>query len=181
MEYFLLVLIGPMGLGSLYALRQEVGLEPGGIRSALKHLIDGELIRREDEGKRRRRDMTLTPDGFAVLANSWRSCLLMDVDSESVLRAASVAWVMDGPRTAAAYLYEVGKVRQEQAERMNCESEYLERSQKGPTSSYCWMRAALEAHRRKAEGEAFVSMSRSIEERFRNDASNATHSAATSE
>jgi hypothetical protein len=105
----------------------------------------------------------------------------MEVDSEAVLRAAFVSWVMDGPRAAAGYLYEVGKVRQEQAERMNCESEYLERSQKGPASSYRWMRAALEAHRRKAEGEAFVSMSRSIEERFRNDASNATHSAATSE
>ena len=40
MEFFNLVLIGRMRLGSLHALRQEVGLEPGGIRSALKHLVD---------------------------------------------------------------------------------------------------------------------------------------------
>lgn len=171
MEFFILALIGRLGLGSLYELKQEVGLQPGGIRSALKLLVDANLIVRADEGKRRRRDMALTQDGVSVLADSWRDCLLMEMDSESVLRAAFVAWMMEGPRSAAGYLRGVGKVRQEMAEPMNYESDYLERSQKGPASSYSWMRVSLEARRRHAEGDAFLSMSRSIEERFRNDAS----------
>jgi hypothetical protein len=172
MELFILALIGRMKLGSLYSLKQEVGLEPGGIRSALKHLIDGDLIKRADEGKRRRRDMALTSVGFDVLTGSWRNCLRVEGDSESVLRAAFVAWIMESPRAAAGYLHEVGEARQEMAEEMSWESEHLKRSQKGPASGYLWMRASLEAHRRKAESEAFLSMSRSIEERFKNDASN---------
>ena len=181
MEFFILALIGRMEFRSLYALKQEVGLEPGAIRSALKHLIDGDLITRADEGKRRRRDMALTQDGVDVLANSWRDCLLMEVEAEAVLRATFVAWMMDGPCAAARYLHQVAEVRQKMAERMNSESEHLERSQKGPASSYSWMRASLEAHRRRAETEAFLSMSRFIEESFSNDASNARQSAATPE
>ncbi len=173
MEYFILALIGRLELRSLYAIRQEVGLEPGGIRSALKHLVDGNLITRADEGKRRRRDMALTQVGTNVLASSWRDCLLMKVDAESVLRAAFVAWLMDGPRAAAGYLHSVGEMRQEEAKRMNYESDHLEHSKKGPASSFSWMRTSLEAHRRQAESEAFLSMSGSIEECFRNDASNA--------
>jgi len=167
MEFFILVLIARLELRSTYALRQEAGLEPGGIRSALKHLLDGNLITRADEGKRRRRDMTLTPVGFDVLAVSWRNCLRVEVDSESVLRAAFVAWIMDSARAAASYLHEVGEARREMAEKMSWESEHLKRSQKGPASGYSWMRASLEAHRRKAESEAFLSMSRSIEERIK--------------
>jgi hypothetical protein len=100
------------------------------------------------------------------------------MDSESVLRAAFVAWIMDSPRAAAGYLHEVGEARQEMAQQMSCESEHLKRSQKGPTSSYPWMHVSLKAYRRRAESEAFLSMSRSIEERFRNDASNTKQSAA---
>jgi hypothetical protein len=166
MEFFILALIGRIGLGSLYALKQEVGLEPGGIRSALKHLVAGNLITRADEGKRRRRDMALTQDGINVLANSWRDCLPMEVDAESVLRVAFVAWVMDGPLAAASYLRRIGESLLESAQEMEYESKHLERSQKGPTSSYAWMRVSLDAHRRQAESEAFSSMSRFIEEQF---------------
>jgi DNA-binding MarR family transcriptional regulator len=167
MEFFILALVGRMGLGSLYALKQEVGLEPGGIRSALKHLLDGNLIMRADEGKRRRRDMALTEEGVDVLRKSWMECVGEKGDAESLLRAAFVVWTMDGPRAAAGYLHRLGEARQEMAEEMEYESKRLERSQKGPLSSYSWMRASLEAHRRQTESEAFLSMSRSIEEQVK--------------
>ncbi len=166
MEFFILALIGMMKLTSLYAFREQAALEPGAIRSALDHLQRNELITRADPGRRRRRDLALTGAGRSVLENSWPNCLREDIDAEAVLRAAMVAWFMDRPAAAADYLYRVAGVREQRAQQMMNDAAHLERSQTGPLSSYAWMRTSLEAHRRSAEGEAFLLMSRSIKERL---------------
>ena len=88
MEFFILVLIGPMGLTSLYALKDQAGLEPGGIRAALTDLLNDELITRADPGRRRRRNLALTESGYGALQNRWKDCLHDHGDAESVLRSA---------------------------------------------------------------------------------------------
>jgi len=171
MEFFILALVGRVGLKSLYELRQQAGLEPGGIRSAMKTLETRELISRTDPGKRRRRDLTLTSAGSALLERSWPDCLREYPDSDAALRAAFVAWVMGSPVAAGLYLNDIGKSRREKAQQMKYEEEHLKRSQTGPLSSYAWMRISHEVHRRGAESEAFLAMSGFIEERFKPDAS----------
>lgn len=171
MEYFILALVGKVGLRSLYELRQEAFLEPGGIRSAIKALEDEKLLSRTAPGKRRRRELTLTPAGNAFLDHSWQSSLREYGDAEAVLRAALVAWLMDGPATAAAYLKQMGQSRLERAQRMRDVQEHVKCSKRELLSSYAWMRASLEAHRRSAESEAFLSMSGFIMEHFNNNAS----------
>jgi DNA-binding MarR family transcriptional regulator len=171
MEFFILALVGRVGLRSLYELRSQAGLEPGAIRSAMKTLETGELISRTDPGKRRRRDLTLTPEGSALLERFWQDCLREYSDAEAVLRAAFVAWVMASPAAAALYLNRIGRSRQEKMQQMRYEEEHSRRFQTGPLSSYAWMRISHEVHRRGAESEAFLSMSGFIEERSKLDAS----------
>ncbi|MGO8760050.1 MAG: hypothetical protein ACLQG3_18195 [Terracidiphilus sp.] len=173
MEFFILALVGRVGLRSLYELRQQAGLEPGGIRSAMGTLETGKLISRTDPGKRRRRDLTLTSAGSALLEQSWQRCLREYPDADAVLRAAFVALGMGSPAAAATYLNHMSQSRRERAQQMKYEEERLKRSNPGPLSSYAWMRISHEVHRRGAESEAFLSMSRFIEERFNNDAYNA--------
>lgn len=171
MEFFILALVGRIGLKSLYELRQNAGLEPGAIRSAMKTLESLRLVSRTVPGKRRRRELALTADGSDVLERSWQQCLRDYPDPEAVLRAAFVAWVMGSPAAAAAYLNHMGQSRRERAQQMKHEEEYLNRSKPEPLSGYAWMRASHEVHRRGAESEAFLLMSGFIEERFTPDAS----------
>jgi hypothetical protein len=166
MELFILVLIGRMGLTSLYAFKEEVGLEPGGIRAALARLQNDQMLTRADPGKRKRRDLALTEIGKAGLQNSWMDCLRDHGDAESVMRSAFVAWLMGSPAAAADYLNHIAEMRRRKALQMMNDAAHLEHFQTGPQSSYAWMRAAQEAHRRRAESEAFLSMSRSIRERL---------------
>lgn len=173
MEFFILALVGRVGLKSLYELRRDAGLEPGGISSAMKTLENGQLISRKDPGKRRRRDLTLTSAGSELLERFWQDCLREYPNTDAVLRAAFVAWVMAGPGAAASYLNRVSKSRREMTQLIKHEEENLKdlrRSQTGPLSGYAWMRISHEVHRRGAESEAFLSMSGFIEERFKLDA-----------
>ena len=181
MEFFILALVGRIGLKSLYELRQQAGLEPGGIRSAMKTLETGKLISRTDPGKRRRRDLTVTSAGDALLEHSWESCLRDYSDADAVLRAAFVAWMIGEPAAAAEYLNRIGQSRLQRAQEMKYEEEHLKRSKTGPLSSYAWMRISHEVHRRGAESEAFLSMSGFIEEQFSNDARNARQRGAISQ
>ena len=179
MEFFLLALIGRRKLTSLYSLRTQAALEAGAIRPALTRLERNEMITREDPGRRRRRALALTERGKSLLENSWPNCLREEIDAEAVLRAGMVAWLMDGPAAAADYLRRIAGVRGQKAQKMMNEAVHLERSQTEPLSSYAWMRASYEAHRRRAESEAFLSMSRSIEESFTSNGSKATQSTVT--
>ena len=170
MDCFILALIGKMNLTSLYAFRQEADLEPGAVRSPLKHLEERALITRAQPGARMRRDMALTEAGWRALEGSWKTCLREHADSESVLRAAWVASVMSHPEQAAAYLQEMGEKRQIEAHDTKTKAEHLERQTK--TSSlfeYRRMRTWTEACRRSAESQAFLSISRSLGERSERD------------
>jgi DNA-binding MarR family transcriptional regulator len=170
MDCFILALIGKMNLTSLYAFRQEAELEPGGIRSALKHLEERDLITRAEPGTRMRRDMALTEAGRTFLDDSWKMCLREYADSESVLRAAWVASVMSDLGQAAIYLQRMGEKRHMEASETRKKAEHLERKNK--TSSlfdYRWMRTWTEADQRGAESEAFLLISRSVWERSRKD------------
>jgi DNA-binding MarR family transcriptional regulator len=109
MGFFILALIGRMRLTSLYAFRQDAALEPGGIRSAMEHLEKKELITRTEPGRRKRRDLALTPAGREVVERYWTKCLRDFADAESVLRAACVVQIMDCPEYAAEYLKEPGR------------------------------------------------------------------------
>lgn len=171
--FFILALVGKIGLKSLYELRQQAFLEPGGISSAMKSLENEKLISRTAPGKRRRRDLTLTPAGTGLLNRAWQSCLREYADSDAVLRAAMVAWVMESAAAAASYLNHMGQARLEGVQRMKDGEESLKRSKREPLPSYAWMRSSLEAHRRGAEGAAFLSMSGFIMEHFKNNAINA--------
>lgn len=169
MGYFLLAVIEYAGLTSLYMLKEEAGLQPGGIRPAVTELERAGLISRAAPGKRRRRDLKLTDEGREVLRDSWKRCLDDHVDAESIVRSAMVGWFMEGPGFAAIYLEFAGSSRKEKAEAMIRDAEHLKRSQTGPMSSYRWMRLETEAHRRRAEGEVFLSISLSLKESFKTD------------
>ena len=166
MEYFILALVGKLELNSLYAFKEEAGLEPGGIRPAMSRLEKCGFLTRTEPKERRRRDLALTLTGFEVLNSSWTNSTRLHSDSESVIRSAFVAWLQGGPAAAADYLHYVGESRRESAKQKMNDANYLERSKPSPLSSYAWMRASHEANRRKADSEAFLSMSRSIRERF---------------
>lgn len=176
MEFFIMTLVGKLRLKSLYELRQQAGLEPGGIRSAMKTLENTKLISRADPGKRRRRDLALASAGKDFLERSWRGCMRDYADADAVLRAAFVAWVMDSSAHAAAYLDQIGQLRRERAQQMKHEQESLKRSQTGPLSSYAWMRLEIEAHRRRAESDALLSISLSLKEHFERNVNEKTES-----
>ncbi len=165
MEYFILALIGRMKLTSLYAFRQEAGLQPGGIRSALEHLEKRDFILRAEPGRRMRRDLALTRAGQEFLERSWTNCLREYADAESVMRSAMVSWLMDCQDHAAAYLQVMGDARRIKAIEAERKSEYFKQSQQDPLSSYAWMRISIESNRLKAESEAFFSFSRTLQQR----------------
>jgi DNA-binding PadR family transcriptional regulator len=162
MECFILALIGKLGLTSLYAFRKEAGLEPGGIRSALRHLEERGFISHAQPGRRMRRALALTAAGRAQLEHSWTRYLRERTDAETVLRTAFLAWVMDGPGHAAAYLRSTGDIGKGKAQETANQAEHLERRQKDALSGYAWMRTLLEAHRRNAESAAFSSIGESL-------------------
>ncbi|HUN83889.1 MAG TPA: hypothetical protein VMU48_05885 [Terracidiphilus sp.] len=169
MEFFILALIGRMGLASLYAFRQDAGLEPGGIGPAIRRLESLKLITRGEPARRRRRELALTPTGREFLEGRWTGCIRHYGDGESVLRSAGVALIMEGPKRAADYLDEMGATRRSESTELKMRQEYLDRSQKDALSTLEWMRICTEAHRRDAESKAFLSISQSLRERSRND------------
>lgn len=104
MPLFLLALVSRGGLNTLYALQQRAVLQPGGVQPVLRKLEKEGLLQRSAEGKRRRRVMKVTKEGEARLAAHWQSCLNNHPDVESVLRAATIALMMDERRIASNYL-----------------------------------------------------------------------------
>jgi DNA-binding PadR family transcriptional regulator len=106
MPFFLLALVSKGRLETLYGLQQHAALQPGGVQPVLRQLEDKGLLKRSEEGKRRRRVMSVTEEGKKMLAEHWQSCLVFHSDIESVLRAATVAMLMEQPHFAHGYLLE---------------------------------------------------------------------------
>ncbi len=163
MEFFILALIAKAGLRSLYDLQQRAGLQPGGIRPALRRLEQRELLVRAEAGSRRRRAMSLTSSGIALLNDSWRMIVEQDYpDIESVLRAATVAILMGHSHRAGEYLWSVGCDRERSAGARLVEADRIRKAGADELSVYLWMRTLCEAERRRAEGQALQQLGRSF-------------------
>jgi DNA-binding PadR family transcriptional regulator len=104
MPLFLLALISKGGLRTLYDLQQQAALQPGGVQPVLRQLENEGFLTRSEEGKRRRRVMSVTEEGERLLAEQWPACMVFHSDVESVLRAATVALLMEQPHYARGYL-----------------------------------------------------------------------------
>ena len=107
MPFFLLAVVSRGGLNTLYDLQHHAGLQPGGVQPVLRQLERDGLLRRSEEGKRRRRAMVVTDKGEETLAAHWRTCLGFYMDVESVLRAATTSLLMGDQKTAYRYLQSV--------------------------------------------------------------------------
>ena len=172
MEYFILALIGKAGLKSLYAFQQRAGLQPGGIRTSLQRLESWQLITRAESSTRQRKDMSLTAEGIEVLNNTWKRCLGERTDPESVLRVACIALLMGVPGLAVGCLADFAFDRRFTAKEKSMEADTLQKTKKGPLSTYVWMRARSEAQRHNAESEVFSQLSRFLEETNQPDGEN---------
>jgi DNA-binding PadR family transcriptional regulator len=160
MPLFLLALVSRGGLNTLYALQHQAGLQPGGVQPVLRQLECDGLLQRSEEGKRRRRVMKVTKEGEASLAARWQDCLSNYPDVESVLRAATIALMMDGQRSAANYLSYVA-------------NDYERRSSGVHTGSldfrasfldcYASMRAQWEKVRLQSAAQALRNIARTLE------------------
>src|SRR5208337_3373442 len=104
MELFLLGVVTRGKLRSMYELQRTAGLEPGGVRPALRRLEKQELLVRSKEARRRRRLIEVTEKGRQVLEQQWSKCIQPYPDAESVLRAAGLAVLMGHPQYAGPYL-----------------------------------------------------------------------------
>jgi DNA-binding MarR family transcriptional regulator len=165
MEYFILALIGRANLTSLYDFQQKAGLQPGGIRSALKRLEDLGLIHRAESSTRRRRNLSLSLEGVRFLNTSWQRSLQGYPDSESVLRAAAVALLMNDEELAAQYLEGLASSRRRSAEEKTMIGEKLRMRAREPLSTYIWMRSLCEAQRHSAESVAFAALGQFLKEK----------------
>jgi DNA-binding MarR family transcriptional regulator len=169
MEYFLLALIGKASLTSLYALQQRAGLQPGGIRPALKRLYARGFIARAESSARQRRDLSLTARGLAFLNDTWKQSLSEYPDNESVFRAVCVALLMGNAEYATLYLEGMSVGRRNSAQEKSMEAERLGKIQRDPLSTYAWMRVLSEARRRGAETEALSTASQFLKEQLQPD------------
>jgi DNA-binding MarR family transcriptional regulator len=158
MEFFILALIDRAGLASLYSFQKHAGLQPGGIRPALKRLEQRNLIQRAESARRQRRDFSLTPGGRDLLSRFWKKCLKDSLDTEAALRSICVALLMGHPDEARDFAKSLRANRTDGAHEKELEAEHLNRAQNDPLSLYAWMRALTEARRRGAEGEAFTQL-----------------------
>lgn len=169
MEYFLLALIGRAGLTSLYTLQQRAGLQPGGIRPALRRLEKGGFLAHAQPSARRRRNLSLTARGVSFLNDTWKQGLSDYADAESVLRAACVAMLMGDREYASDYLLGQSLTRQSAGKEKNMEAERLQTGRLDPLSTYAWMRALTEAQRREGESNAFSKLGRTLKEHHQPD------------
>ncbi len=169
MEYFILALVGKARLTSLYAFQQRAGLQPGGIRTSLQRLEDRGLLDRARSGSRQRRDFSLTSAGVRFLEKTWKHCVANYPDAESILRAATVAVLMGDEHYAAEYLSGAALTRESSGKEKSMEAERLGSGRLDPLSTYAWMRALTEAHRREGESDAFSKLGRTLKEKHQPD------------
>lgn len=104
MDYFLLATVSRGGMNTLYALQHSAGLQPGGIQPTLRRLEAEGLLKRSEEAKRRKRVIQVTDEGEQLLESLWRNCLRNYPDTESILRCATLALLMNDFNYAHSYL-----------------------------------------------------------------------------
>jgi DNA-binding MarR family transcriptional regulator len=153
MELFLLGVVARGNLRSLYELQRTVGLEPGGIRPALRRLEKEELLVRSREAKRRRRLIEATEKGRQALEQHWAGCIQLYADAESVLRAAGLAVLMGRHQFAGTYLDGMAKEYEHKAgvEKANAAQAHSS----NPLHFYGFMRALWQTRRHQATAAVF--------------------------
>jgi DNA-binding MarR family transcriptional regulator len=165
MEFFLLSLVSHGGLRTTYDLQRLAGLEPGGIRPALRRLEEQELLIRSKEARRRRRLIEVTEKGRLLLDRNWARCLQPYPDAESILRAAGLTVLVGRPTDARRYLMDMAnecerKAGQEQANLLRPKSA-------GPLEWYQFMRALWQHRRSQSAAQVFRDVARELEELLR--------------
>ena len=148
MEIFLMAAISRGGLSTLYALQQEVGLQPGSLNHVIKELEKAGLLVRSEGAKRGRRAMALTEAGERFLVEEWKKSMDTRREIESVLRSATVALLMGDILTAFKFLHDSALER----ERHQGPTKLGEASTgKAPVDFHAEMRAVYESRRREME------------------------------
>lgn len=150
MGIFLLVAISRLGLNTLYALKQEAGLEPGSIRAAIGQLENLGLVVRSDGEKRGRRPMKLTAEGERFLVAHWMNSLDSRRDMETVLRSATIALAMADVSIASGFLLEAAS---ERVKRGAWNAANGASSEGGPTLFHSRARLVYEDRRRRMEAD----------------------------
>ena len=161
MAFFVLAVISRGGLCSLYELQRGVALEPGGIRPLLVRLEQEGLLQRSEPGHRRRKRMTVTQQGEQLLKEEWEGCLQDYPDSESILRAATVALLMGRSDIARDYLMGIADTHQANVPTVPCGPG----TDWSPVDWYTSMRLTWERRRHESAAEVF----REIAKHFRED------------
>ncbi|HEX6880020.1 MAG TPA: hypothetical protein VF135_06630 [Terriglobales bacterium] len=172
MEYFILALINRAGLTSMYEFQHAAGLQPGGIAPAIRRLETLGFLSRGASSRRRRRELSVTPEGEQFLTSSFLQCLHDYPDLESVLRAACVALLMGKADFAGQYLDDLAERRRKSAEERSMDAERFGKTHRDPLSTYAWMRALCEAQRRGTESKTFSSLGQFLKEKHRPDGVN---------
>lgn len=161
MEFFILAAVDRGGLTTMYSLRRRAGLEPGGIRPALKNLEQEGFLHRSESGLRRRREFELSESGAQVLSHGWAECLRGQGEIDAILRSACVAELMADVKTSRAYLAAMASERTWQAQHRSLEAAHLPR--RDPLSNYMWTRALCVSRRLEAESSALTLVSQGRE------------------
>lgn len=92
MELFLLAFLNNEEFTSLYKLHKRAGINPGAVSHAVRRLASYGAIERKEEGYRRKRDLSVTSEGWAILEEHWADVLKEPtVDSNALTRAI---WVI---------------------------------------------------------------------------------------
>jgi DNA-binding MarR family transcriptional regulator len=150
MEIFLMAAVSRGGLNTLYALKQEAGLEPGSIKKAIEDLVEAGLLHRSEGAKRGRRAMAVTDAGERLLVAEWKDSLDPRREVESVLRGVTVALLMDDIGEAIRFL---GESALERERRQGPHGLGTVPRESTPVDLHSAMREIYESRRRKMEAE----------------------------
>jgi len=166
MEFFLLSLVSHGGLRTTYDLQRHAGLEPGGIRPALRRLEEQELLVRSKEARRRRRLIEVTEKGRQLLDRNWARCLQPYPDAESILRAAGLFVLVGRPMDARRYLLDMANEFERKAgpEQLNT----FRPESSSPLEWYQFTRALWQYRRSQSAAQAFRDIATKLEELLRN-------------
>ncbi len=165
MEFFILAAVSRGDLKALYNLQHLGGLQPGGIHPALRRLEAERLLERTQQQRRRRRTISVTPEGEQLLREHWKDCLQEHPDVESILRSTAVALLMDDFPTADGYLISMARTSEGRAERAAI-SDGQDRG-RSPMQRFGLMRRLWDTRRHQSAAALFREIVTELEEQER--------------
>lgn len=141
------------GAETQYDLESKGRLSSGSAWLALKQLSSAGLVKSVRRGGKR--IYSVTQEGRKTLEESWTR-LMTEVpgDTESVVRAAWLAWAMGRPEVAAGYMAVAADKRSAAARKAGALAERAgERGLKNPLDNHLWMRSWVDAEVKAAEAK----------------------------